>query len=133
MSILAGITAITSLVSELIPDPDKRVQIEADLQQMEVDVKSMLLNTSTTPKVDAAVKIMIALKDVVIPMLRPIGSACMTGFAGYCILNGIAIDPITESLLAGAFPGWMYSRHKGKQQETKQQSHRSAQWEEGFD
>ena len=107
-------SGVTDLVSEFITDPDKQAEISLKLQELEVEKDNLLLSTSTTPQTDAFVKILIAFKNVIIPMFRPLGSAIMAGFAGYCVLHEIMLPEYIQVMLFGAPVGWGYSRHKGK-------------------
>lgn len=117
------ISPITSLISEAITDPDKKAEIELELARLESGVRTELLRTVTTPKTDAFVKVLIAFRDIIIPMLRPLGAAAMTGFAAYCTYHKVPIDGAMEAILYSAFPAWGASRHANKQKEVEYVSH----------
>ena len=113
--------AITGLLSEFITDDDLIAKLNVEIKKIGLDRDKALLNASTTPGVDAFVKILIAFRDIIMPMLRPIGAACMGLFAAYCDINQIELDNGFKVMLYGAFPAWGASRHvhKAKQIENK--------------
>lgn len=115
------INSVTGLISEAVEDPDKRNEINLKIQELEQEGNKALLAAETSPFVDALVKLLIAFKDVVIPLLRPLGAACMTGFGMYCHLKGISMETSMQLLMDGAFPAWGASRHVEKQKVIKQQ------------
>lgn len=117
-----AIESVTGLISELTIDDDKQAEIRLELEKVKADVQKQLLSTVTTPRVDAFVKLLIAFKDIVIPLLRPLGAACMTGFGMYCHYNDIGLDGATQVVMDGAFPAWGASRHYGKKDELKASS-----------
>lgn len=110
------------MVSEFIIDDDLRAKLDVEIKNIQLEHDRALLDTITTPRVDAFIKLLIAFKDIIIPMFRPIGSACMTGFFVYCTYYHIPLDNGLELILGGAFPAWMTSRHvhKSKSIETNQ-------------
>ena len=113
------ISPVTKIADKLILDKDKYAEIQ--LKRLELKHKSQdkLLSITTTPKIDAFVKLLVAFNDVILPLLRPLGSACMTGFVIYCEAQDIELSAATEVVMAGAFPAWMASRHKNKSDEIK--------------
>lgn len=115
------IEEVSSLVSEFIEDPDKKREIDYKLQDLEFGLRKSLLATTTTPKVDAFVKLLIAFRDIILPLLRPLGAAAMTAFGMYCHLKGVEIDGAVHAVMDGAFPAWGASRHVHKSNELKQQ------------
>ena len=115
----SAIESVTGLVSELITDPDKKAEIELELQRIDAGIRSELLKTKTTPWTDAFVKLLIAFRDIIIPLLRPFGSACMTAFGMYCHIKGIEIDTGLLAMFDGAFPAWGASRHINKKDQIK--------------
>lgn len=115
----SAINSITGLISEWIPDPDKAREIILELEKLKVTVKSDLLQAKTTPFVDGAVKILIAINDLVLPWFRPIGSFLMTAVGVYFHYKQIPMDGAIHAVLDGSFPAWMASRHVNKQTETK--------------
>ena len=118
----SAFTGVKDLISEFIVDEDKLNQINYQVQELEFGLRENLLKTTTTPKVDAIVKLMIATKDVVIPMLRPLGAACMTAFGMYCHTKGIEMAATTQVVMDAAFPAWMGSRHVEKQKKIAKKS-----------
>lgn len=115
----SAIESVTGLISEFIEDPDKAREFRFKLDQT-------LLQTTTTPKVDAFVKILIATRDIIIPMLRPLGAAAMTAAGIYMHYKQIPIDGAMHALLDGSFPAWGTSRHINKQTEQRERTQRAS-------
>jgi len=115
------IEGLTSLASEYIEDPDKRNEFIFKTQELDFQLKEKLLETTTTPKIDAFVKLLIAFRDIILPLLRPLGAACMTAFGMYCHYKGIDMDGAVHAVMDGAFPAWGASRHVYKNNELKSQ------------
>lgn len=117
------IDGITGLASEWIEDPDKRNEFNFKIRELDFKLRETLLTVKTTPKTDAFVKILIAFRDIILPMMRPIGAAAMTAFGMYCHLKGIDIGETSQVVMDGAFPAWGASRHvhkmKAEQETTK--------------
>ena len=110
------ISPVTSIADKLVMDKDKYAELQFKKVELSEKRHMALLKQTTTPKIDAFVKLLMAFRDLVIPMFRPLGSMGMAVFAGYCITNGIEVP---EYLLAamGLSPiGWGYSRHREKTQ-----------------
>jgi hypothetical protein len=133
MSVVAGVVALSNLVSEFIEDPDKKSEIALEFKRLETDLDQALLGTVTTPKTDAFVKVLIAFRDIILPLLRPLGAAAMTGFAAYLTYHEIPIDGAVEAVLYGAFPAWGASRHANKQKEVEYTPHPASDWSDDFD
>ena len=126
----ALISPVTNLADKLILDKDKYAELQHKKLELKHKSKDKLLSITTTPKTDAFVKLLIAFNDVILPLLRPVGSACMTGFVIYCEANDIELSAATELMMAGAFPAWMASRHKNKSDEIKKSGRPSKEdWE----
>lgn len=104
------ISGIIGIGKELIVDKDKQVEFAFKAQEQLVQFQLALLQTKTTPKVDAFVKVVYSLKG----FIRPIGGALMTGFGMYCHLKQIPIDTTLHAVLDGALPAWGVSRHVEK-------------------
>lgn len=105
---------VTGLFDQWIEDKDLANKLSFEAQKLQNDFNLALVQTQTTPKTDAIVKILFTIKDVIIPLLRPLGSAIMTGFGMYCHYKGIQIDGGMHAVLDATFPGWMASRHVEK-------------------
>jgi hypothetical protein len=102
------------VVDQLVEDKDKKNEIILKMSEMQNQLNLTLLQQKTTPWVDATVKLLFAIRDIIIPLLRPVIGALMTGYAAYAEANGIVLSPVVQAALAAAFPGWMYSRHSEK-------------------
>lgn len=111
---------------ELIVDKDKQIEFAFKISEMHHQLLHALMTMNTTPKVDAFVKILYALKEVIIPMFRPVFSGLpwlALLISPEHVVNVITYiktnlgpeyaGPIVTGLY-GAFPAWMYSRHKEK-------------------
>ena len=120
---------LTNLVSEFIVDDDLRAKLDVELQKLEVGITTQLLNTATTPKVDAFVKILIAFKNVIIPLFRPLGAGAMTAFGMWMHYEGTPMDGATQIVMDGAFPAWGASRHVEKQKKTRQKKDDFSDWD----
>jgi hypothetical protein len=108
------ISPVTNIVDKMVMDKDKFAELQFKKTELNYKLKEQLLGTTTSPNTDAFVKLLLAFRDIVLPMLRPLGSACMTGFVIYAEMNDIALSGATEAIMAAAFPGWMTSRHMNK-------------------
>lgn len=111
--------SITGLISEWVEDKDLANKLNFEIIKMQNDFNLAMLQSKTNPKMDALVKFMFALKNVIIPLLRPICSFLITAFGMYCHYKGIQVDPTTHAILDAAFPGWMTSRHIDKSNQAK--------------
>ena len=115
---------ISGLAGEYIEDKDKSNEIKFKIQELEFKLRESLLATKTTPRTDAFVKLLIAFRDIILPMLRPVGAAMMTGFGMYCHYKGIPLDGATQVIMDGAFPAWGASRHVSKKHEETEKTKR---------
>jgi hypothetical protein len=115
---------LLDVIGEGVEDKDKKNQLNKEVLEVTLDWQKTVLSTVTTPKMDAFVKFLYAFRDVILPMLRPVGSAIITGIGLYFHYKGIQIDPVTHGIIDGAFPGWMASRHveKNKQKEIERET-----------
>ena len=121
--------SVVGLIQEYVKDPDLAAKLTAEIQQRQIDFSKTLLQTTTTPKTDALVKLLYALRDVVIPMFRPLGSAALTAFGAYLAYNQIPTPEWLDAAMVAAFPGWMASRHveKAKRVESEKEMARLRQ------
>ena len=118
-----------SLISEAIPDPDKRAEIAFKVMDMKSQLAQVVLAQTSTPKIDAFVKLLAAIgtwgqvfKDLaegIVALVRPLGSLALSGYAIYAANHGIEIPAGLDYIMAAAFPGWMASRHVNKTNEVK--------------
>ncbi len=114
-----AIEGITSLLSEVIDDGDMRAKLDFEIEKLKFELDKALLSSTTTPKIDATVKLLIATRDIIIPMLRPVGSFAMAGFGAYCISEGIELSEPIQIALFGAPIGYGASRHAAKKDEQR--------------
>lgn len=109
-------TGILEVAKKLIPDSDKRAELETKIESARIEMDRMLLSTTTTPKTDAFVKILYAVERFVSTLWRPIGSAAMTAFGMYAHWKGIDLGgAVNHAVFDGAFAAWGASRHMEKQ------------------
>jgi hypothetical protein len=120
-----AIEGVTNLLDQFIDDGDLRAKLDFEVQKLKFELDKLLLTTTTTPRTDSFVKILLAFRDIILPMLRPLGAAAMTSFAAYCSLEGIELDSGLQAILYGAFPAWGASRHVNKQNEQKTKQYQS--------
>lgn len=120
----SAIDGLFNLAGEWIEDKDKRNEFNFKVQELQFKLRESLLATKTTPKTDAFVKLLIAFRDIILPLLRPLGAAAMTAFGMYCHVNGVDIDAASQVIMDGAFPAWGASRHVNKQKEQTEQTKR---------
>lgn len=118
---LNPLAPLFDLISEAIPDPDKRRELEAKITQARIQVDQLIMQTTTIPWVDALVKIMYALERFIVTLWRPIGAAAMTAFGMYAHYKGIDIGEANHLILDGAFPAWGASRHMEKTKKINKQ------------
>ena len=104
---------------QFIEDKDKKAEYAFTIAKLSQEFSNTILTTTTNPKVDALVKVMYAMRDVIIPLFRPLGAALITAFGLYAHNKGIEIDPVIHGTLDAAFPGWMTGRQVHKSQEIK--------------
>lgn len=114
-----AIEGITSLFSELITDDDLRAKLDFKVDQLRFELDKELLKTTTTPKMDAFVKLLIATRDIIIPLVRPIGSLLMALFGAWCISEGIVLSDALQVTLFGAPLAYGTSRHIDKTNKEK--------------
>ena len=113
------ISGIVGIVDKFIVDKDKYAELQNKKIEMENSYKVALLNKTTTPKTDAFVKLLLAFKDIILPLFRPVGSLLLGAVVLYFHSVGNPLPPELALLLGGAFPGWMASRHVAKKEEEK--------------
>lgn len=132
MSILSIIPSLVSLGSELIEDPDKKNEFAFKVAELEIQLQSKMLDTKTSPKVDALVKLAYAGEAIVKGLLRPVGSACMFIFAAYCEVNAVELSEGIQMLLYGSPAAWGVSRHidkaKAKKKPLKEEAEDDEEW-----
>lgn len=102
------------LASELITDKDKLAEFNLEGMKIQSSIQLALIKQKTVPWVDATVKLMYALNDLIKSNYRPIGGLAMTAFAAYCQIKNISLDPNLKVIFGSAFPAWGVSRHVEK-------------------
>jgi hypothetical protein len=105
---------IFGVVDQMVEDKDKAAELKVKLAEMQTQLNSQLLTTQTVPWVDATVKILMAVRDLVIPLFRPVFGAALTGLAVWFEYKGVPINPTLQAIMAAAFPGWMVGRQVKK-------------------
>jgi len=100
-------SSLLGLGSELIEDKDKRNEFNYKMFELQQQVVMTLATTTTTPWVDALVKLLYAVNS----LWRPIVGASMTIFGAYMHFKGTPMDTTAQVIFDGAFPAWGVSRH----------------------
>jgi len=131
----SAITSTFSFLSELVTDEDLKAKLEFEEAKLRFELDKTLLSTTTSPGMDSFVKLMIATRDIIIPLFRPLGSLLMAGFAAYCIAKGIMLPEYIQTMLFGAPLAYGTSRHvdKGNQQKIERSKIKSSEYDEDFD
>ena len=134
-----AITSTFGFLSELVEDDDLKNKLDFEKKKLQFELDRVLLSTKTNPWVDGGIKVLIALRDIIIPMLRPAGAFYLS-YKGVDIAQAeLAVSGDISALsmgLASAFPAWGASRHvnKNNEQRTERTKLRSAHvTEEDFD
>ncbi len=128
-----AIEGITNLISEYITDDDLVAKLNFETEKLKFELDKALLSTTTTPRMDAFVKLLIATRDIIIPLLRPLGSLAMACFAAYCAYKHIQLPEAIQYALFGAPLAYGTSRHANKKDEQKTQRAKIARtdnWDE---
>jgi len=116
---------LLDLGDQFIIDKDKKAEFAFEVAKMASEFSTDILKITTTPKVDALVKIMYASRDCLIPMLRPIGSAVLTALGMWAHYKGWDISDVAHTTIDMAFPAWMAGRQLDKHSERKEETHRT--------
>ena len=114
------------ILDQYVEDKDLKAKLGFELSRLQIDMQRTVVTMSTTPTMDAFVKLLYATRDVIIPMLRPLGASLLTGAAVYMEMHHVAMPEWLTAMLGSAFPSWMVSRHLDKRtekiEETKRQT-----------
>lgn len=100
---------LIGLGKSLIEDKEKQAEFAYKIAELQVQVQEKILTMTTTPRMDAFVKFLYALKELILPLMRPMVSTCLSGFAAYAAYKHIDLGPLNV-VFGAAFPGWMASR-----------------------
>lgn len=113
------------VVKEVVPDKDKQAEIALKLSENQLQFQQMLIQQSTVPWVDAIVKLLYALSDLIKQHWRPV----LSGFAFvWGLFNPELLKQLQElgtagelgvGAIFGSLPGWMWSRHTEKKRNGK--------------
>lgn len=109
---------LIGLGKELIEDKDKRNEYAFRLAELRVQLAEKMLTQQTHPKADAAVKLLYAFKEILLPMMRPVGSLLLALWGAshpeqikWLHDNLGTLGDGTILSIFGAFPAWGVSRH----------------------
>ena len=105
------VKGLLGLGDKLIEDKDKKAEYAFKVQEMTNDLAIKILDTKTYPWVDGLVKLAYASQSIITGLFRPVVSAGALLYIFYAKAHGIQLDPMLETVMASAFPGWMLSRH----------------------
>ncbi len=115
-------------LSELTTDDDLLAKLRHEKDKLKLELDKILLSTKTNPFVDGFVKILIAFRDIILPMLRPVGAFYLStkgvDMAQAELAAGGDISAMSGALSA-AFPGWMGSRHQNKNKSESEKTKRA--------
>ncbi len=104
-----------SIIDQLVDDGDLAIKLKHEFQ-------IQLLTTKTEGFVDGLVKILLAFRDIILPLLRPLGAFYLTTLGVDMGIAELASEGDISALSVGlttAFPGWMGSRHVDKSNKQK--------------
>lgn len=118
-AIASILTAATTIGDKLIVDQDKKIEFAFKTLELAQRSMEVLLNTKTYPWVDGIVKLLYAIKELIVPMFRPVGSFAMAAFAAYCDIKEIPLSDTVSTILYGAPVAWGTSRHMEKSRKPK--------------
>lgn len=117
-AIAGAFSELIGVGKELIEDKDKRNEYAFRLAELQMQLTERMLTQQTHPKADAAVKIAYAIKELVLPMFRPVGALLL---ALWGVSHPEQLQWLHDNLGAlgdgaiasvfGAFPAWGVSRH----------------------
>jgi hypothetical protein len=113
---------ITGVIDQAVDDGDLRAKLKNAILEKQMDFSITVLTSTATP---GYVKFMLAMRDFILPMLRPVGAFCLTAGTGYLAYKGVEIPEYLMAAAGSAFPGWMVSRHANKSQEQKEKTRRA--------
>jgi len=107
-----------SIIDQLVDDGDLAVKLKHEMQ-------INLLTTKTDGFVDGSIKVLFAIRDLILPILRPVGAFYLTYMGVDMATAELAAGGDMSALsggLATAFPTWMGARelNKGREQRIKQ-------------
>ena len=111
------IAPAVKIADKMVMDKDKYADLQFKKAELKHEAQMALLQQTTTPTIDAWVKILLALRDIIIPMFRPLGSLAMAAFSAYCIKEGIELPEYLKEALFAPSVMWGYSRYKEKTKE----------------
>lgn len=109
------------IIDQLVDDGDLAAKLKNQLLTEQMNFIQTLLVSKDVP---GYVKLMVALRDFILPMMRPIGGFVLTAGAAWMAAKGIELPDYLMAAMAGAFPGWVVSRHIDKKQEREQETRR---------
>lgn len=111
------IDKVLDLINKNVQDKDLAAKLTADATKEMLAFSTTLVTQSTTPWVDAVVKLMYAFRDVGVSLFRPVGSVIMACFAAYMMYKQLPVPTWAEPVLAAfgfAPAAWGLSRHAEK-------------------
>lgn len=104
------------ILDQWVEDKDLRATLAFELTKIN---NEFLSNVYASEAVPGYVKFLHAVRDLIIPMFRPIGGLALTGFAVYATTKGIELPGWLTAVLAASFPGWMVGRQVEKKRDGK--------------
>jgi len=110
-----------SIIDQLVDDGDLAVKLKHEMQ-----IK--LLTTKTDGFVDGFVKVLFAFRDLILPILRPVGAFYLSYMGVEMAQAELAVNGDMSALsggLAAAFPAWGASRHQNKNKSESEKTKRA--------
>jgi hypothetical protein len=109
--------AVVGVIDQFVDDGDLAAKLTNEIMKEQISFSTALVKTKTTPRTDAVVKLLFALRDVAIPLFRPLGTAALTGFGVYLASTGAPTPEWLDAAMVAMFPAWGVSRHAHKSAE----------------
>jgi len=110
-----------NIIDQLVDDGDLAVKLKHEMQ-------IQLLTTKTEGFVDGFVKVLFAFRDLILPILRPVGAFYLSYMGVDMAQAELAVNGDMSALsggLAAAFPAWGASRHQNKNKSETERTKRA--------
>ena len=98
---------IVGVVDQWVEDKDLAAKLKAGLAEKHTEFLTVLYTSAQTP---GYVKFLYALRDVIVPLVRPMVSGSALGFIAYAQYKGFELPIWIDAIFASLFPAWGASR-----------------------
>lgn len=102
---------IFDVIDQAVEDKDLRAEIKLEIARAQSEYMTTIMTSEHTPPF---VKVLYAVRDLLVSSFRPLGSALALGFVGYAAYKGIDLPIWFQAVLVSLFPSWGVSRHLEK-------------------